>query len=88
MHPHGLIFCFLWRKDTHRPGTFDDPASERVWFANQLSDDACASQAILNVLFNCPDVKIGGEMAYFKEETKDMSPVVRLTRLLSTTANP
>ncbi|KAF8910243.1 hypothetical protein CPB85DRAFT_692213 [Mucidula mucida] len=77
LHPHGLIFCFLWRKDTHRPGTFDDPASERVWFANQLSDDACASQAILNVLFNCPDVKIGGEMAYFKEETKDMSPVMR-----------
>ncbi|KAF8987866.1 hypothetical protein BDZ89DRAFT_1152586 [Hymenopellis radicata] len=50
LHPHGLIFCFLWHKDTHRPGTFDDPASECVWFANQLSDDACASQAILKRL--------------------------------------
>ncbi|KAJ6532806.1 hypothetical protein B0H10DRAFT_2148262 [Mycena sp. CBHHK59/15] len=50
----------MWRKDAHRPGDFDDPAAERVWFANQLSDDACASLAILNVVLNCPDIEMKG----------------------------
>ncbi|RDB24082.1 Ubiquitin carboxyl-terminal hydrolase isozyme L5 [Hypsizygus marmoreus] len=77
LNPRGLIFCFLWRKDAHRPGDFDDPAAERVWFANQLSDDACASHAILNVLLNCPDVDVGEELRAFKRETERMSPVMK-----------
>lgn len=76
LNPYGLIFCFMWHKDSHRPADFEDPAAERVWFANQLSDDACATQAILNVLLNCPDIDIGEELQNFKEETKSMSPVV------------
>lgn len=66
----------MWRKDAHRPGDFDDPAAERVWFANQLSDDACASLAILNIALNCPDIDIGEELAGFRRETESMSPVV------------
>ena len=81
LHPYGLIFCFMWHKDSHRPADFEDPAAERVWFANQLSDDACATQAILNVLLNCPDIDIGEELLNFKEETKSMSPVVNLCSL-------
>ena len=77
LNPHGLIFCFMWHKDSHRPADFDD-AAERVWFANQLSDDACATQAILNVLLNCPDIDIGEELRNFKAETRSMSPVVNL----------
>ena len=41
LKPRGLIFCFLWRKDAHRPSDFEDPAAERVWHANQVIDDAC-----------------------------------------------
>lgn len=76
LNPRGLIFCFLWRKDSHRPTDFDDPAAERVWFANQLSDDACASHAILNVVLNCPDIDIGDPLRSFKQDTERMSPVV------------
>jgi ubiquitin carboxyl-terminal hydrolase L5 len=76
LRPRGLVFCFMWRKDAHRPGDFSDPAAERVWFANQLSDDACASLAILNILLNCPDIEIGAELAAFRRETESMSPVV------------
>lgn len=75
--PLGLFFCFLWHKDQHRPGDFKDPAAERVWFANQLIDDACASQAVLNVVLNCPDVNIGEELRRFRADTETMSPVVR-----------
>lgn len=74
--PRGLFFCFLWRKDNHRPGDFKDVAAERVWFANQLIDDACASQAILNVVLNCSDVDIGDQLRSFREDTEGMSPVV------------
>ncbi|GLB42764.1 putative ubiquitin carboxyl-terminal hydrolase, family 1 [Lyophyllum shimeji] len=77
LDPHGLIFCFLWRKDSHRPADFDDPAAERVWFANQLSEDACASHALLNVLLNCPHVDIGDELRRFREDTEKMSPVMK-----------
>ncbi|KAF9472727.1 cysteine proteinase [Pholiota conissans] len=77
LSPYGLIFCFMWRKDTHRPTDFNDPAAERVWFANQLSDDACATHAILNVLLNCPSIDIGDELRAFRKETEHMSPVMR-----------
>ncbi|KAJ7095748.1 ubiquitin C-terminal hydrolase [Mycena belliarum] len=77
LRPRGLVFCFMWRKDTHRPGDFDDPAAARVWFANQLSDDACASLAILNIVLNCPDIEIGAELAAFRQETESMSPVMK-----------
>jgi ubiquitin carboxyl-terminal hydrolase L5 len=46
LSPRGLIFCFQWHKDIHLPSEFADPAAEKVWFANQLIDDACASQVI------------------------------------------
>ncbi|KAK0207798.1 hypothetical protein IW262DRAFT_1529391 [Armillaria fumosa] len=45
------------------PADFKDPAAKHVWFANQLSDNACASQAILNV-------DIGRELSEFKEYTR------------------
>ncbi|KAJ7442640.1 ubiquitin C-terminal hydrolase [Mycena latifolia] len=77
LRPRGLVFCFLWRKDAHRPGDFDDPAAARVWFANQLSDDACASLAILNIALNCPDIEIGRELTAFRQETESMSPVMK-----------
>lgn len=77
LNPHGLIFCFLWRKDTHRAGDFEDPAAEQVWFANQLSDDSCASLAILNVLLNCPECNVGQDLIDFKTDTQKMSSVMK-----------
>lgn len=83
----GLIFCFLWNKDAHHPADFEDPAAERVWFANQLIDDACASQAILNIVLNCPDVDIGGGLKRFRAETEKMSAVVSLCKSLFYTSS-
>ena len=59
-------------------GDLDDPDARSVWFlfANQLSDDACASQAILNVLFNCKGIELGPELRNFALDTEKMSPVV------------
>ncbi|KAJ7473495.1 cysteine proteinase, partial [Mycena latifolia] len=75
--PRGLVFCFMWRKDTHRARDFADPAAQRVWFANQLSGDACASLALLNIVFNCPEVELGETLGAFKRETEGMSAVMK-----------
>ena len=76
--PKGLVLCFMWKHDKHHPAEFNDPAANQIWFANQLSDDSCASLAILNVLFNCLDVDVGEELKRFKEETDEMSSVVSI----------
>ncbi|KAF7346538.1 Ubiquitin carboxyl-terminal hydrolase isozyme L5 [Mycena sanguinolenta] len=77
LNPRGLVFCFMWRKDAHKPSDFDDPAAERVWFANQLSDEACGTLAIINIALNCLDIEIGEELSVFKQETESMSPVMK-----------
>ena len=84
LNPYGLIFCYLCETDDHTKPEFsadddlDDPDARSVWFANQLSDDACASQAILNVLLNCNEVDLGPHLREFATDTEKMSPVVSL----------
>ena len=82
LNPHGLVFCYLCDDDAGAEGEFRaedglaDPDARAVWFANQLSDDACSSQAILNVLLNCRGVDLGPELKEFAADTEKMSPVV------------
>jgi ubiquitin carboxyl-terminal hydrolase L5 len=84
LHPiYGLVFCFLWRKDYDVPPKKEssdledgEDDSVKLWFANQLSDDACASMAILNVLLNVEDVDAGERLRTFRKETERMSSSV------------
>jgi ubiquitin carboxyl-terminal hydrolase L5 len=78
LSPKALVLCFVWKHDKHHPTEFDDPAAKQIWFANQLSDDACASLAILNVINNLDDVDAGEVLRRFKEETLEMSSVVSI----------
>lgn len=82
LNPYGLIFCYLCDSGDDTTDEFasnedlNDPDARSIWFANQLSDDACASQAILNVLLNCEDVDIGPSLKEFAADTDRMSAVV------------
>ena len=43
----------------------------------QVIQNACATQAILNVLLNCPSLDLGSTLTDFREFTADFSPEVR-----------
>ncbi|KHJ43301.1 PRP38 family protein [Trichuris suis] len=76
---YGLIFLFKWQPDTQGippPGT---NGAGDVYFALQVVQNACASQALINLLLNCEsrDVDIGSTLREFKTFTANMDPASR-----------
>jgi len=67
---HGLIFLFKWFQGDEPAGTIvQDSRLDKIFFAKQVINNACATQAILSVLLNCKhaDVKLGDTLTSFKE---------------------
>ena len=70
---YGLVFLFKWKKEED-PRIPESDYHGKVFFANQVINNACATQAILSVLLNCPDLKLGQELSDFKAFTADFTP--------------
>lgn len=66
---HGLIFLFKWVQDDELYGSIvQDNRLDKIFFAKQVINNACATQAILSVLLNCKhaDISLGSTLEEFK----------------------
>ncbi|KAI9219767.1 hypothetical protein BC828DRAFT_385248 [Blastocladiella britannica] len=76
---HGLIFLFKHdaaMSDSRSALPWD--AVPDVFFAQQVINNACATQAILSILMNAPgDVKLGTELEQFKQFTASFDPELK-----------
>ncbi|RKP26187.1 ubiquitin carboxyl-terminal hydrolase [Syncephalis pseudoplumigaleata] len=72
---YGLIFLFKYEAGASDRGAAmavdteaaNEAAMDSIFFAQQVINNACATQAILSILMNRPDVELGEELTQFRE---------------------
>ncbi|CAH0716521.1 unnamed protein product, partial [Brenthis ino] len=77
---HGLIFLFKYLQHEEPPHpVVKDKRLEKIFFAKQVINNACATQAVISLLLNCnhPDVDIGPELTKLKEFSMSFDPKMR-----------
>ena len=81
---YGFVFLFRWEGDRRARkkslATYDTFVTEeevvnKIFFANQIVTNSCATHALLSVLLNCPPcVELGELLTKFKAFTAGLSP--------------
>ena len=77
---YGLIFLFKYRsKPASEHALSSALSNSNIYFAHQVVNNACATQAILAVILNLPSdtVSVGNTLSEFKEFSKDLDPESR-----------
>jgi len=75
---YGLIFLFKWKGDADESGKVLLGDTD-MFFAKQVINNACATQAILSVLLNIQDttIELGDTLTQFKEFCSSFSPALK-----------
>src|SRR3990167_3271956 len=63
---YGFIFLFRFTKQTEQRACLTQFDSD-LFYAKQVITNACGTQALLSVALNIPNIKLGTELAQFKE---------------------
>ncbi|EKD15117.1 uncharacterized protein L3040_003681 [Drepanopeziza brunnea f. sp. 'multigermtubi'] len=78
---YGLVFLFRYHDDDAEEQEDVEKCPQRVWFANQTTNNACATIALLNIVMNIPGLDLGDKLGAFKESTQDLKPPYRGKRI-------
>ncbi|KAM4022616.1 ubiquitin carboxyl-terminal hydrolase isozyme L5 isoform 2-T2 [Anomaloglossus baeobatrachus] len=76
----GLIFLFKWQPGEEPSGSLvQDSRLDTIFFAKQVINNACATQAIVSILLNTthPDVHLGETLSEFKEFTQSFDAAMK-----------
>ena len=74
---YGLIFLFKWKSGTSTAAAGPKPLEtipDGLFFAHQVTTNACATQAILSVILNNKDIELGKTLSEFKSFTESFPP--------------
>ncbi|NWU50154.1 UCHL5 hydrolase, partial [Dromas ardeola] len=77
---HGLIFLFKWQPGEEPAGSVvQDSRLDTIFFAKQVINNACATQAIVSVLLNCAhqDIHLGDTLSEFKEFSQSFDAAMK-----------
>jgi ubiquitin carboxyl-terminal hydrolase L5 len=72
---YGLIFLFQYMDDD--AGSQENECPSHVWFANQVTNNSCATVALLNMINNIPSLRLGQDLEAFRRFTLPFSPSIR-----------
>ena len=80
---YGLIFLFKWQSEVDdRPALEHADYHGKIFFAKQVINNVCATQAILSVLLNRPQLHLGPELTSLRDFTADFTPDMKGELLL------
>ncbi|RSL67107.1 hypothetical protein CEP53_003134 [Fusarium sp. AF-6] len=80
---YGLIFLFQYVPGYEQVNDEEDISG--VWFANQTTDNACATVAMLNIVMNADGLDLGDKLQEFKESTRHLNTALRGRQLSKNT---
>ncbi|KAH8584924.1 ubiquitin C-terminal hydrolase [Cryptosporidium sp. chipmunk genotype I] len=75
---YGIIFLFKYT-EKFKGNHFSQPteAPQGMFYANQVINNACATQAILSIILNRLDIEIGSHLEEFKKFSSSFDPMTK-----------
>ena len=74
---HGFIFLFKYDSRVERAGVVEDASESGLFFAQQVINNACATQALISILLNVPSLDLGPILSNYAEFATFMDPETR-----------
>ncbi len=84
---HGLIFLYKWKPGEEPQGSIvQDSRLRDIYFAKQVINNACATQAIISVLLNIShtDMELGSVFADFRDFSRAFDASVSCCSVIAT----